>query len=54
MLHNLLGTSMIAVFFVLILAGGAHACNPTASAECLNLEGESIGTAKIEQGPKAP
>lgn len=51
MLYNLLGTRIIAVFFVLTLAVGAHAGNPTASAEFINLEGEPIGTAKIEQGP---
>lgn len=51
MLNSRMGAGVVAVLIVLSLALGAHAGNPTATATFINLEGQAIGSAEIEQGP---
>ena len=46
-----MGASVVAVLIVLSLALGAHAGNPTATAEFINQKGQTIGSAHLEQGP---
>lgn len=46
-----MGTPIITVLFMFSIAALASAGSPTAKAEFINLQGQTIGTAIVEQGP---